>query len=86
MLLYGSEDRLEECLGLRVTALDFDRRQSTVRQGKGQEGRVTMLPVAGRETLTGHLVEVRRVDEADLARGFRAHPPEHRLCDGGWNL
>jgi integrase len=53
MLLYGSGVRLEECLELRVKDLDFDRHQIIVRQGKGQKDRVTMLPVATRETLTG---------------------------------
>jgi integrase len=41
-----------------------------VRQGKGRKDRVTMLPVAARETLTGHVADVRRLHEADLARGF----------------
>ena len=70
MLLYGSGVRLEECLELRVKDLDFDRHQIVVRQGKGQKDRVTMLPSAARETLTGHLAEVRRLHEVDLARGF----------------
>ena len=70
MLLYGSGVRLEECFELRVKDLDFDRHQIIVRQGKGQKDRVTMLPAAVRETLTGHLAEVRRLHEADLARGF----------------
>ena len=70
MLLYGSGVRLEECLDLRVKDLDFDRHQIIVRQGKGQKDRVTMLPAAASETLTGHLAEVRRLHEADLARGF----------------
>jgi integrase len=30
---------LEECLGLRVKDLDFDRHQIIVRQGKGQKDR-----------------------------------------------
>jgi integrase len=62
--------RLEECLALRVKDLDFDRRQIIVRQGKGQKDRVTMLPAAAREGLTGHLADVRRLHERDLARGF----------------
>ena len=70
MLLYGSGVRLEECLELRVKDLDFDRHQIIVRQGKGQKDRVTMLPRAVRETLTKHLAAVRRLHEADLARGF----------------
>jgi integron integrase len=70
MLLYGSGVRLEECLELRVKDLDFDRQQITVRQGKGQKDRVTMLPAAIGEMLTRHLADVRRVHQADLARGL----------------
>jgi len=70
MLLYGTGLRLEECLDLRVKDLDFDRHQIIVRQGKGQKDRVIMLPVAAREALTRHLADVRRLHEADLARGF----------------
>jgi integron integrase len=69
-LLYGSGLRLEECLVLRVKDLDFDRHQIIVRQGKGQKDRATMLPAAAREALTLHLAQVRRIHEADLARGF----------------
>lgn len=70
MVLYGSGVRLEECLGLRVKDLDFDRHQIIVRQGKGQKDRATMLPAAAREGLTRHLADVRRLHERDLARGF----------------
>jgi integron integrase len=70
MLLYGTGLRLEECLGLRVKDIDFDRQQIIVRQGKGGKDRVTMLPVAAREMLIGHVADVRRLHEADLARGF----------------
>ena len=70
MLLYGSGLRLEECLTLRVKDLDFERQQIVVRQGKGRKDRVTMLPAAAREALTRHLADVRRIHEADLARGL----------------
>ena len=70
MLLHGSRVRLEECLELRVKDVDFDRQQIVVRQGKGCQDRVTMLPAATREALTGHLAEVRRLHDADLARGL----------------
>jgi integron integrase len=69
MLLYGTGLRLEECLDLRVKDLDFDRHQIIVRQGKGRKDRVTMLPAAAEEALVGHLADVRRLHEADLARG-----------------
>jgi integron integrase len=69
-LLYGAGLRLEECLTLRVKDLDFDRHQIIVRQGKGRKDRMTMLPAAAREALAAHLADVRRIHEADLARGF----------------
>jgi integrase len=43
-LLYGSGLRLMECLRLRVKDIDFERQQITVREGKGDKDRVTMLP------------------------------------------
>ncbi len=43
-LLYGAGLRLMECVRLRVKDLDFEYRQITVRDGKGNKDRVTMLP------------------------------------------
>jgi site-specific recombinase XerD len=43
-LLYGSGLGLMECLPLRVKDIDFAQRQIIVRDGKGKEDRVTMLP------------------------------------------
>jgi len=70
MLLYGAGLRLQESLELRVKDLDFERREITVRRGKGQKDRRVMLPDAVREPLVGHLEGVKRVHAADLATGF----------------
>jgi integrase len=43
-ILYGAGLRLMECIRLRVKDIDFDYQQITVRDGKGQKDRVTMLP------------------------------------------
>jgi len=43
-LLYGSGLRLTELLRLRIKDIDLDRRQLTVRSGKGDKDRVTVLP------------------------------------------
>jgi integrase len=69
-LFYGAGLRLQECLELRVKDLDFERREITVRQGKGQKDRRVMQPDALREMLERHLEEVRRLHHADLAAGF----------------
>ena len=42
-LLYGSGLRLMECLRLRVQDIDFAANQITVRDGKGQQDRITLL-------------------------------------------
>jgi integron integrase len=68
LLLYGSGLRLLEALRLRVMDLDFGVNQVTVRGGKGQKDRVTMLPVASRDPLTRHLETVRLQHERDLER------------------
>jgi integrase len=43
-LLYGSGVRLLEALRLRVKNPDFSRNEITVREGKGNKDRRTMLP------------------------------------------
>jgi site-specific recombinase XerD len=43
-LLYSSGLRLMECLRLRVKDLDFAQQAIIVRDGKGEQDRVTMLP------------------------------------------
>ena len=62
-LLYGAGLRLLECLRLRVKDLDFTRNEVTVRQGKGNKDRVTMLPESSKPKLLEHLERVRRLHE-----------------------
>ena len=70
MLLYGAGLRLQECLALRVKDLDMERREITVRRGKGQKDRRVMLPEAVREPLIRHLAEVRQRHLDDLSAGY----------------
>jgi integron integrase len=69
-LLYGSGLRLMEALRLRVQDIDFERRELTVRDGKGGKDRRTLLPCRQGEPLRGHLEEVRRLHRADVAAGW----------------
>jgi integron integrase len=79
-LLYGAGLRLLEALALRVKDLDFGRGEITVRQGKGQKDRVTMLPGALLEPLQDHLRRVRRQHEADLKSGLGQAPMPDALA------
>ncbi len=68
-LLYGSGLRLMECVRLRVKDVDFSYRQLTVRDGKGQKDRVTLLPERVQEPLRLHLAKVKALHEEDLSCG-----------------
>lgn len=68
-LLYGSGMRLMECMRLRIKDVDFERNQITLRDTKGNEDRVTMLPQSIVPALRQHLVTVKQWHEADLAIG-----------------
>ena len=68
MLMYGSGLRLLECLTLRVKDVDFTLGEITVRGGKGQKDRRTMLASRVAGELTLHLRRVRQQYVRDLAR------------------
>lgn len=69
-LLYGSGLRLMEALRLRVKDLDFQRRELTVRDGKGGKDRLTLLPQSLDIDLQNHLLKVRHLHQNDLASGW----------------
>ena len=68
-LLYGSGLRLLEGLRLRVKDIEPGANQLTVRSGKGQKDRITMLPRTLKDPLRRHLETVRLQHAQDLARG-----------------
>lgn len=69
-LLYGSGLRLSEGLQLRVKDVDFAQHQLVIRDTKGKESRVTMLPNRVVEPLQVHLQTVRQLHHQDLDRGY----------------
>ena len=68
-LLYGCGLRLLECCRLRVKDVDFGRNQITVRRGKGDKDRATMLPQSLKDLLAAHLERVRAQHARDLTAG-----------------
>jgi len=70
LLLYGAGLRLLEALRLRVQDLDCATNQITLRDGKGQKDRVTMLPAIAKPLLLEHLERVRQTHRQDLSQGF----------------
>jgi integron integrase len=69
-LLYGSGLRLMEALRLRVKDLDVERRELTVRDGKGGKDRLTLLPQTLVPALQEHLLQVRSIHRSDLNAGW----------------
>jgi integron integrase len=68
MLTYGGGLRLAECLGLRVQDVDIQRGIVTVRSGKGDKDRTTILPDMLKDDLTAHLTRIRKVYDEDRAQ------------------
>ena len=69
-LLYGSGLRLMECLRLRIKDVDFARNEITVRSGKGNKDRKTVLPGSLREALLRQVDEARVLHGRDVDAGF----------------
>jgi integron integrase len=69
-IMYGSGLRLMEVMRLRVKDLDFANRQIIVRDGKGENDRLTMFPDVLLEPLRLHIQQVKARHEMDLALGF----------------
>ena len=65
-LVYGCGLRLQECLQVRIKDIDLEREALTVRSGKGDKDRETVLPVSLNRRLKaqiegGHVVFTNRI-------------------------
>jgi integron integrase len=69
-IMYGGGLRLMEVLRLRVKDLDFENHQIFVRDGKGENDRVTTFPNALLEPLSLQIKQVKAQHDQDLSRGF----------------
>ncbi|MCI0549738.1 MAG: integron integrase [Anaerolineae bacterium] len=69
-IMYGGGLRLMEVIRLRVKDLDFANHQIVVRDGKGENDRVTMFPDVLLEPLRLHIQQVKAQHDLDLSKGF----------------
>ena len=64
-MIYGGGLRLSECLSLRVRDIDFERQCLTVRSGKGNKDRQTLLPRVIIPSLQTHLESIKKYYDSD---------------------
>lgn len=69
-LLYGTGLRLNELLGLRIKDLDFELNTITVRSGKGDKDRVTLLPISLKTQMASQVNQAKKIHRRDLEDGF----------------
>lgn len=69
-LLYGSGLRIMECMRLRIKDVDFKYKCITVRDGKGQKDRVTMLPDKITHRLKLQIERAKIIHHQDLNDGI----------------
>jgi integrase len=86
-LLYGSGLRLMECVRLRVKDVDFAQLQITVREGKGDKDRITMLPPSLVEHLRrqsrGRRLYFPALTRRTILSRHKAARPSVMACDSG---
>lgn len=68
-LLYGAGLRVNECVTLRVQDIDFSHKTITVRNAKGKQARVILIPKRLLKPLEQHLLQRRRLHIDDLNSG-----------------
>ncbi len=78
-LLYGTGMRLMEGMRLRVKDVDFTRFEITVREGKGNKDRRTVLPRGLVEPLEREIERARVLHAQDRAAGFGVARLPHAL-------
>lgn len=74
-LLYGAGLRLLERCALRLQDVDIERREITVRSGKGRKDRRTMVPLKLVPALRAQLQHARKLHKEDLVRRIHVQVP-----------
>ncbi len=69
-LLYGSGLRIMEAVRLRIKDIDLERGEITVRDGKGEKDRLTMLARSLAPSLQVQIEAVKQLHDHDVSRGY----------------
>ena len=69
-LQYGAGLRLSELVRMRIKDVDLERGTVTVRKGKGDKDRATVLPKSLREEVARHIESAREVWQKDREAGL----------------
>lgn len=64
-LLYGAGLRITECMELRIKDIDFEQNSLTIRSGKGDKDRVTILPSTVIDSLRNQIICSKTLYDAD---------------------
>lgn len=75
-MMYGSGLRVSEALGLRIQDIDFDNHSVTVRNGKGNKDRVTLLSQNLEPDLIQQIQYAKDVQKKDNADGIGPSMPD----------
>ena len=78
-LIYGTGMRILECMTLRVKDIDFELHSITVRAGKGNKDRSTLLPGSLETELRGHLLKIAQLHKKDVLQGNGYAPMPNAL-------
>ncbi len=70
MIIYGGGLRLTECVCLRVKDIDTEKGYVTVRSGKGDKDRITLLPKRLNDRLASHLEKLRGLYDKDREKNL----------------
>lgn len=60
-LIYGSGLRLNECLSLRIKDIDLEQNIITIRSGKGNKDRMTILPENLKQNIENHITDIKHL-------------------------
>ena len=70
MLIYGGGLRIMECIRLRVHDIDIERGIITVRSGKGDKDRMTLMSDRVKDDLLVHLDKIQKIYEEDRSHNI----------------